>query len=562
VFEVNNLVGSYSPARLRATAGQLTTPGIVLGLAAMLGGCNAQSFMDPSVTGKWTPTPTIMPILDRIASIEDDKGEMAEISDPVAGDLIPLPVSYRIGAGDQLDVTLYDLIETNRPELYQVVVDARGAIELPQLGRIQVMGLTTEEATDVLKNAMKRLVAEPLVLVVAKAQRQQTFTIIGSVESPGPYFIPRADYRLLEALTAGGKMAESAVEDVFIIRQVPLSEDVTKGQMPQPAPGAAAHSAAPTTPEKSPQDLMNVINQIAPEKPGEKPAAPAPAPETKAPAPTEAPKPGPEPVVPLPGAEPAKPTPAPAPAPEATPAPATPPSEQPKTDANAPKPPPVIDLVDQAKPPAAAPTPGARPSVAADAGWVFLNGKWVQAAKPSQPGEAKAPTPSQNLITQRIIRIPLKPLLAGKQSYNIIVRPGDVIRVPQILEGLVYVGGQVARPGPYQLPATGPLTLTRAINSAGGFGTIAIPERIDLTRMIGRDRQATIMLDGRAIHERTQPDVFLKPNDVIDVGTNFWALPLAVIRNGFRASYGFGFVFDRNLANDILGPEPVNQVGK
>ena len=40
----------------------------------------------------------------------------------------PLPTS----------VTLYDLIETNRPELYQVVVDARGAIELPQLGRIQV----------------------------------------------------------------------------------------------------------------------------------------------------------------------------------------------------------------------------------------------------------------------------------------------------------------------------------------------------------------------------------------------------------------------------------------
>src|SRR5438046_1614388 len=88
-------------------------PSVALGLAGILVGCDAQSYMDPSVAGRWEPTPTIMPILDRLAAIEDDTGQMMEISDPVPGDLIPLPVSYRIGPGDQLDVTLYDLIETN-----------------------------------------------------------------------------------------------------------------------------------------------------------------------------------------------------------------------------------------------------------------------------------------------------------------------------------------------------------------------------------------------------------------------------------------------------------------
>src|SRR4051812_24847251 len=143
--KTNNRVGLTAAATMRMAAGRpvrrLTLTGTALGLLGLLGGCNLdKSFMDPSVAGRWEPTPTIMPILDRIAAIEDDTGQMVEFTDPVPGDLIPLPVSYRIGAGDQVDVTLYDLIETNRPELYEVVVDARGFIELPQLGRLNILG--------------------------------------------------------------------------------------------------------------------------------------------------------------------------------------------------------------------------------------------------------------------------------------------------------------------------------------------------------------------------------------------------------------------------------------
>jgi hypothetical protein len=236
------------------------------------------------------------------------------------------------------------------------------------------------------------------------------------------------------------------------------------------------------------------------------------------------------------------------------------PPDQPAKDQ--PKPPPVIEIPEPTKPSPSTPTaekPGDE-----GGGWIFVNGKWTQVGRTNQPAQGK-PTPpaTQPLITQRIIRVPLKPLLQGKQTLNIIVRPGDVVRIPQPPNGLVYMSGQVARPGPYQLPTTGGgLTIMRAIDAAGGFGTIAIPERIELTRLLDKNREATIMVDGRAIAERTQPDVYLKPNDRINVGTTFWALPLAVIRNGFRASYGFGFVLDRNLANDIFGPEPVNQVGQ
>ncbi|MEL6795665.1 MAG: hypothetical protein AAFO89_02470, partial [Planctomycetota bacterium] len=102
------------------------------------------------------------------------------------------------------------------------------------------------------------------------------------------------------------------------------------------------------------------------------------------------------------------------------------------------------------------------------------------------------------------------------------------------------------------------LTLSRLITSAGGLGGIAIPERVDLTRMIGTDRQATIRLDLRKIAEGTHPDIFLKPNDHINIGTNFWAFPLAVVRGGLRVSYGFGLLADRNFGNDIFGAPPRN----
>ena len=49
------------------------------------------------------------------------------------------------------------------------------------------------------------------------------------------------------------------------------------------------------------------------------------------------------------------------------------------------------------------------------------------------------------------------------------------------------------------------------------------------------------MLNLRAIAEGTQPDVYIKPDDRINVGTNFWATPLAVLRGGFRVNYGSGF---------------------
>ena len=123
---------------------------------------------------------------------------------------------------------------------------------------------------------------------------------------------------------------------------------------------------------------------------------------------------------------------------------------------------------------------------------------------------------------------------------------------------MVYIDGEIGRPGVYQLPVSGKLTLSRLVAAAGGFGPIAIPERVDLTRVVGDSHEATIRVNLSAIRNRTEPDIYMQPDDHVNIGTNFWAQPLAVVRNGFRATYGFGFLLDRNFGNDVFGPPPTN----
>ncbi|MFZ4572829.1 MAG: polysaccharide biosynthesis/export family protein [Phycisphaerales bacterium] len=465
------------------------------GLAGALCGCEVNSYMDPTVIGGWQHTPTEMPILDRIASIESETGEFVEYSDPTPEDLIAQPQTYRIGAGDSIKVTAYDLIEEGAPQEFEVIVDARGFIEIAQLGRIFVGGMTTDEARVAVENAAKRFDTQPLVSVQTQSQRNQTFNLVGGVNTPGPYFIPKADYRLIEALTAGGRFDET-IADIYVIRQVALSSIIKgDGDLPARAPDAPA----PGTPAGS-KDILDIIDSIAPS--GAKPTG--------------------NPGVFGSGAP-----------------------RQPEPQA------PAVDLVDGPS----------KQAAGATTNWVFLNGQWVQlpGKRPSGTG-AQAPN-ADDLVTQRVIRVPLRQLLSGKQSLNIVVRPGDVIRVPSPEAGNVYLGGQISRPGSFQLPSNGKLTLGRAVIAAGGLAEAAIPERVELTRMVGRDRQATIRLNLREISKGSQPDVYLKPDDQINFGTNFWALPLAVIRNGFRASYGFGFILDRNFGSDVFGAPPTNVGG-
>jgi len=674
------------------TAHLVLVSGSAISIAALMGGCEWDSYLRTNVVGRWENTATKVPILTRIAAIEDENALDVDSVAPTPEDLYPDPREYRIGPGDELDLEIYDIVETGLMTPYTRKVDVRGMINIPQLGDVFVNGKTVDGVRDAIATSMKKLVDQPLVGVNVKAERQQTFVIQGAVDQPGPYFIPSPDYKLLEALTAGGRMP-SSVQDVYIIRQVPLDERVeraTTPPMPAPKKGGSPFDT-PAGQEQSPgtnePGLMDILKDLSKPKEG----APAPAPD--APAPTPPPMDEPKPMTPPPGdapidlppsptqvppamAAPVKPTPTnpspqPAPAPEkpaekppekapdqaeppiplpgmmasmappeseearqrrmraleaklkrpaseplsprspgsgtgqgtsptggspsdAGAAEMTPPTELPTQvmprgsgpmtvpqltpgatrpslqPARPTGPEAAVDLPESSKPRKATPAPtAARASTSGKTSWVYLNGRWVQVRRPGTSGTegdallggdepiglgAVATGP---LFAQKVIKVSLEALFRGDSSANIVIRPGDVVRVPPPPEGEVYVAGQVLRPGSYQLSqAGGAFTVTRAIVAAGGLGDEAIPERVDLVRVVGNNQQAMMRIDLRAMYEGTQPDILLKKDDMINIGSNFWAFPLAVLRNGFRTNYGFGFLLDRNFGSDVFGVPP------
>lgn len=495
---------------------------VALGLLALssvfLGGCTWDSYMDPSVVGRWERTPTRVPILNHIGSIEDPGSQYVEVTSITPQDLIPETDVYRVGPGDFLDLTIYDLITRGQAELLPRQIDQNGYIQIPQLGRIFVSGKTETEVAEAIAQKMAPLVADPLVSVVVQQRRQQVFHLTGSVASPGPYSILNADFRLYEALIAAGGFPEFTT-DIFLIRQVPLDEGTTN--LSPEDPRDRNLDPAQDEPGQSGENLLDVIDDLS--SPGMMSGS----------------------------------------------------MNSSGVVANIAMQPsnqdPIIDLIEPSSNNIVGDSGQINDSGADEAltppepRWRFVDGQWVRESIPIASrrtiasGEEKVLQDSRGqLFTQRVIRIPVKPLIAGDARYNIVIRPGDIIRVPPSPQGFYYMRGEVFRPGVYNLPSVGKLTLLRAIAAGGDFAPTAIPERIDLTRIVGPDEQATIMLNARAIAEGTQPDIYIKPDDMINIGTSFWATPLAVIRGGFRSSYGFGFLLDRNFGNDVFGAPPTN----
>jgi polysaccharide export outer membrane protein len=189
-------------------------------------------------------------------------------------------------------------------------------------------------------------------------------------------------------------------------------------------------------------------------------------------------------------------------------------------------------------------------------GMIFVNGKWVEAspgaAETMTPGEAEAA--ASGVSIPRVIRIPINRLKEGDPRYNIVIRPGDIINVPNIEPGEFYLLGHINRPGVYSLTGR-KVTLKQAVAAAGGLDPVAIPRRCDLIRRIG-NTEVTVQVDLQRIFDGEQPDIFLKSNDLVNVGTDMIAPFLAVTRNAYRASYGWGFTYDRNFYNQPVISQP------
>jgi polysaccharide export outer membrane protein len=147
----------------------------------------------------------------------------------------------------------------------------------------------------------------------------------------------------------------------------------------------------------------------------------------------------------------------------------------------------------------------------------------------------------------RTIRVPIQALKNGDLKYNIVIRPHDLVIAPTPVLGTYYMTGHINRGGAYSVPPQ-KIDIKQAVAAAGGMDQEAIPQRTEIIRRLGPNREVMMRVNVEAIFSGNAPDLYLRNNDTLIFGTNVLAPLISDLRNGFRITYGFGFLYDRNYA--------------
>jgi polysaccharide export outer membrane protein len=107
----------------------------------------------------------------------------------------------------------------------------------------------------------------------------------------------------------------------------------------------------------------------------------------------------------------------------------------------------------------------------------------------------------------------LKPIIPDVQIF-----PGDSILVPRA--GVVYVAGNVAKPGIYILDGRRSLTVEEAMALSGGGGKASAMKRVQLVRTLDDGRKEAITIPVNLIYKGQAPDVALIDGDILYVPTS------------------------------------------
>lgn len=134
----------------------------------------------------------------------------------------PVDAGYRLGPGDLLVLVITGDVEAS----YQLEVNREGFIVIPQVGQLQVAGMTLESLETTLYGRLGRVYSgvqrgpdatTRFQVSVARLRMNQVF-VVGDVERPGSYLIPGAGTALTALYAAGGPTPNGSLRRVVIRR--------------------------------------------------------------------------------------------------------------------------------------------------------------------------------------------------------------------------------------------------------------------------------------------------------------------------------------------------------
>ena len=577
--------------------------------SGLFSGCG-NKFFDPSQVGRFRPVPAVNVILDSLGVAEEAPVAWEGAEEPQPVDSMVIESDYVFMSGDVISVAIFELLQEGVQYANSYVVTETGKISIPEVGVIQAAGMTETQLEDQIRRILSpSILKEPSVTVALARSQQRAFSVLGDgVPLPGRYLIPRYNFRLTDALATAGGPRQFNVSYIYVSRFVGDNQ-----QAPDSVnPGFGELELKVIEPETT-RPVRQRRNNVTPRAQYQWPKSDVVIASTEMATDSEYSR-APSNIgqfndatsrwlyakdVGITNSRPAlrEPVEEPASVEDILKTLSEHNGLQNRTEGRG-------NIEDTSRPSVTPTAPQGTGELLGQNGniewifqdgkwipvqigapkpvevqkepaghieWIFQNGKWVpvQIGTPKpvepviemEPSEQLAAPPKERAPVfvaepegagTRLIRIPADKLLAGDPRYNIVIKTGDSIFVPVDIVGEFCIMGNVNRTG--YIPITGrPMTLKQAIAAAGGLGPLAWPKRCEVIRRIGRKKEEIVMVDLDKIASGEQPDFFIKPHDLINVGTHATARWRAILRNAFRATYGFGFVYDRNFADRDFG---------
>jgi polysaccharide export outer membrane protein len=169
---------------------------------------------------------------------DDYNRRLTEITSSMSQSIVSAPPSdYRIGADDQLDISVMEASELDRSPR----VSASGEISLGLVGTVRAAGLTTQELEVVIEELLRRhYINEPHVSVQVRDMQSHPVAVFGAVKKPGVFQI-RGPKTVVELLSMAEGLDVDAGSTVIIEHRG------------QPKPAAASANSVLSVP--SPQDV-------------------------------------------------------------------------------------------------------------------------------------------------------------------------------------------------------------------------------------------------------------------------------------------------------------------
>lgn len=167
-------------------------------------------------------------------------------------------------------------------------------------------------------------------------------------------------------------------------------------------------------------------------------------------------------------------------------------------------------------------------------------GNVIKITRPKASGDIPLPNRKRDPTAEfAMADVNIRALLdASTPEANIVIKPHDVITVPRA--DLVYVLGNVRKPGGFPLTERGDITVLQAISLSEGIQLNSAPESSRILRKTGESGTVVeVPIDVKKILASGAPDQHLLPNDILYIPSSATkAVGLRALEAGLQIATG------------------------